>query len=119
MESWNGESTSRLLGKIGEALKGRRLQRNISQEELSKLSGVSLASITRLETGKGNISLANMLAILKALEIADELKNIFSPPETSPTLLAKAVTGKTMERVKRSHSREIEKVEGWKWGEDK
>ena len=119
MENWNIESTPRLLEKIGESLKGRRLQKNISQEELSERSGVSLASITRLETGKGNTSLSNLLAILKTLEIADDLKIIFSSPEISPTLLAKAVTGKTLERVKRSYLNEEEKGEKWKWGEDK
>lgn len=119
MKNWNTENTSNLLAKIGESLKGRRLQKNISQEELADLSGVSLASITRLETGKGNTSLANLLAILKALEIADELKNIFSPPEVSPALLAKAVTGKTLERVKRTHSADKKTTTEWKWGEDK
>lgn len=119
MKDWNVESNSLLLEKIGESIKGRRLQKNISQEELSEMSGVSVASITRLETGKGNTSLTNLLSILKILEMADELKTIFTPPEVSPTLIAKAVRGKTLERVKRSHLPEAE-IEGeWKWGEDK
>lgn len=119
MDNWNLESNSLLLEKIGASIKGRRLQKNVSQEELSEMSGVSVASITRLETGKGNTSLTNLLSILKILEMADELKTIFTPPEVSPTLLAKAVRGKTLERVKRSHLPETEKEGEWKWGEDK
>lgn len=119
MKDWNSENTARLLVKIGESVKGRRLQKNISQEELSRMSGVSLPSITRLETGKGNISLSNLLGILKALEIANELKSFFPSPEISPTLLGKAITGKTLERVKRSHGGEIKNETEWKWGDDK
>lgn len=119
VENWNTENASKLLFKIGESLKGRRLQKNISQEELANISGVSLASITRLETGKGNTSLTNLLAIMKALKIADELKIIFPPPELSPALLAKAVTGKTLKRVKRTPLADKEKVTEWKWGENK
>lgn len=119
MEDWNLESTPRLLQKIGESIKGKRLQKSLSQEELSVASGVSLASITRLERGKGNTSLANLLAILKALGVAGELQSIFGPPEISPTLLAKAIKGKTRERVKRSKSSKRKEKGEWKWGEDK
>ena len=119
MDNWNIESHSLLLEKIGESIKGRRLQKNISQEELSEMSGVSVASITRLETGKGNTSITNLLSILKILEMADELKSVFTPPDVSPTLLAKAIRGKTLERVKRSHLAETENDGEWKWGEDK
>jgi transcriptional regulator with XRE-family HTH domain len=119
MKNWNVESNAWLLEKIGESIKGRRLQKNISQEELSEMSGVSVASITRLETGKGNTSLTNLLSILKILEIADELRTIFTPPEHSPALLAKAVKGKTLVRVKRSNLSEADKTGEWKWGDDK
>jgi transcriptional regulator with XRE-family HTH domain len=118
-ENWNAESTPKLLEQIGESIKGKRLQKNISQDELSHLSGVSLASITRLETGRGNTSLVNLLAILKALGAADELQSVFGPPESSPILLARAVSGKTLERVKRTQSLKKKEKDEWKWGEDK
>lgn len=118
MNDWNKESNASLLRRIGASVKGSRLQKNISQSDLAQISGVSLASITRLETGKGNTSLGNLLAILKALEIADKLKGTFSAPEESPALLAKASSHKTQERVKRSVIDEAEDEE-WKWGEDR
>lgn len=117
MDEWNKKSNEQLAEIIGESVKGRRLQKNISQDELSELSGVSKASITRFETGKGNISLLNLLSIMKALEMAEELKAIFKMPETSPALLAKANLKKTKERVRRS-KKSKETDENWQWGED-
>jgi transcriptional regulator with XRE-family HTH domain len=66
-----------LIKIIGSYVKQRRLQKNISQVELAERSGISMASITRFETGKGNISLQNLISILKILGLADELKVFF------------------------------------------
>jgi transcriptional regulator with XRE-family HTH domain len=117
--SWNKETTTRLLEIIGQSLKARRVAQDISQADLAKLSGVSHASIARLETGKGNISLENLLLILKALDMLDELKVIFREKEISPSLLAKATTKKTKERVRKSKALNELKPTAWKWGDEK
>jgi transcriptional regulator with XRE-family HTH domain len=117
--NWNKETTARLIEVIGQSVKSRRVAKEISQEALAKLSGVSHASIARFETGKGNISLENLLLILKALEMADELKIIFKEKELSPTLLAKATTKKTKERVRKSQKKNELKSTAWKWGDEK
>jgi predicted transcriptional regulator len=119
VSNWAEKSNAKLLEMIGESVRGRRLQLNISQGALSTLSGVSKTSITRFETGKGNISLSNLLSILKTLEMVDELKIIFKKPESSPALLAKALSKKTQERVKRSRNIPEKVSENWQWGEDK
>lgn len=116
---WNNETTTRLLKVIGQSVKARRVIKELSQEALAKLSGVSHASIARFETGKGNISLENLLLILKALEIADELKIIFKDKDVSPSLLAKATTKKTKERVRKSQKKSELKSTAWKWGDEK
>lgn len=118
---WNKEATSRLLEAIGKAVKARRVAKEISQDALAKLSGVSHASIARFETGKGNISLVNLLAILKAMEMADELEIIFKDKEISPTQLAKAKTKKTKERERVRKSQKISELKStaWKWGDEK
>ena len=117
--NWNKETTTRLLEVIGKAVKSRRVTKEISQDALAKLSGVSHASIARFETGKGNISLVNLLLILKALEMADELKIIFNEKEISPTQLAKAKIKKTRERVRKSQKICELKSTAWKWGDEK
>ena len=54
-----------------------RKRRLISQEKLASLSGVSYGSIKRFEA-TGQISLISLTKIAMALDIADELRNIFT-----------------------------------------
>ena len=116
---WNNESVSRLREVIGRSIRLRRVGKELSQDDLAKLSGVSHASIARFETGKGNISLENLLLILKALEMAHELKMIFKEEELSPALIAKASTKKIRERVRKSQKKTRLKSTSWKWGDEK
>ena len=67
-----------LVKMIGKTAKLRRLQKNISQEKLAEICGISLASVTRFETGRGNISLQNLLSILRALDMTDSFKTLFA-----------------------------------------
>jgi len=116
--NWNQATNKQLLQIIGHSLKLRRLSRELSQQELSKLSGVSLASIARFEKGKGNISLKNLLLIMQSLGIADELKIIFNELEASPSQIAKATTKKTRERVRKSRKEKQILGNVWKWGDE-
>ena len=54
-----------------------RKRRKISQQKLADLSGVSYGSIKRFETS-GQISLLALTKIAMELDMADELRNIFS-----------------------------------------
>ncbi len=49
---------------LGSTLKQRRYLLHISQEELSKLSGVGIKTIYAVEQGKGNPSLVILLKLL-------------------------------------------------------
>lgn len=117
--TWNKETNKKLLEIIGQSIKIQRLSREISQDQLAKLSGVSHASIARFETGKGNISLSNLLLIMKALEMADELKAIFKEIDHTPSLLARATTKKIRVRVRKSRKSAELKPGIWKWGDEK
>ena len=61
------------------ALRVRKIRKRlkISQQKLADLSGVSYGSIKRFETS-GQISLLALTKIAMALDMADELRNIFS-----------------------------------------
>ena len=52
-------------------------RRSITQEKLASISGVSYGSIKRFET-TGQISLLSLTKIAIALDLADELRNIFT-----------------------------------------
>ncbi|MBR1815540.1 MAG: helix-turn-helix transcriptional regulator [Lachnospiraceae bacterium] len=67
---------------IANKIKNIRKRRKLSQLALSELSGVSYGSIKRFEA-TGDISLKSLTRIAIALNIADDLKNIFSDIEYS------------------------------------
>jgi len=118
IDNWTHENTYKLLQLIGQSVKTRRLQRNISQIELSRLSGISLNSITRFETGKGNINLYSLISILKALDMTNALESVFSANPITPSLLAKAARkSNVQQRVRRAKVKADRSP--WSWKEDK
>ena len=64
---------------ISTILKGRRATLNISQQELSEMAGVSLATIKDLERGLGNPSLKTLerIAVVLGLELTLTRKQTF------------------------------------------
>ena len=52
-------------------------RRKISQERLSEMSGVSYGSVKRFES-TGNISLLSLTKIAIALDLAEEIRNMFT-----------------------------------------
>ena len=62
---------------LANAVREARTELGLSQEKLAAMSGVSHGSIKRFET-TGQISLISLTKIAMALDIADELRNIFT-----------------------------------------
>lgn len=62
---------------MAQRVRNIRKRRSISQEKLASMSGVSYGSVKRFES-TGQISLLSLTKIAMALDIADELRNIFS-----------------------------------------
>jgi len=118
MQDWNKKNSLELIQIIGIRLKHMRIQKGYTQEELAKLSGVSRPSIVRLETGSGNTSLENILAIMKTLGTANDLKLVFEEENISPLLLAKSTKNLLKERV-RPVKEKSKHLEEWQWEEDK
>ena len=77
MEQFVWETAEELDQKLAQRVRNIRKRRAISQEKLSSMSGVSYGSIKRFET-TGQISLISLTKIAMALDIADELRNIFT-----------------------------------------
>lgn len=76
-----------ILKKIGAKLKEIRLEANIKQKELSEKSGLSMFSISQMETGH-NTSLLSLIQVLKALDRIDMLEPFMREREVDPELLA-------------------------------
>ena len=57
------------LLRIGDNIRTVRRQRGYSQEEFADIAGFSRSYYTEIETGKRNISVLNLIKILKALKV--------------------------------------------------
>ena len=77
MEGFIWETAEELDLKLAQRVRNIRKRRSISQAKLASMSGVSYGSVKRFES-TGQISLLSLTKIAMALDIADELRNIFS-----------------------------------------
>ncbi|MFC2007713.1 helix-turn-helix domain-containing protein [Chloroflexota bacterium] len=68
------------LLKIGDNIRTVRKQRGYSQEEFADIAGFSRSYYTEIETGKRNISVLNLIKIIKALKVdPNELIGFLKP----------------------------------------
>lgn len=80
MEAFVWETAEEMDQKLAERVRKIRKRREISQEELSKKSGVSYGSIKRFET-TGMISLLSLTKIAVALDCSNEIREMFAEVE--------------------------------------
>lgn len=75
---------------LGNRFRTYRIACQMTQREVSEKSGVSLLTIRRFELGKTyNITLSNLIALLKAIDMADGLDELLPPMPPSPYAMAK------------------------------
>ena len=67
---------------LAQDFRKRRIEKNMTREEIAKKSGVAVSNIVRFEQ-KGLISLKNLIGIAIAIEYTSEVKNIFAEPKYS------------------------------------
>ena len=89
-----------LLVEIGQRVQKRRLNLNISQEELSRTSGVSRTAICHLEAGN-SVTMLSLLGILRGLDCLGEIEAFLPPDQISPIQLAK-LEGSVRQRARKS-----------------
>lgn len=77
MNEYIWETAEELDKKLADRVRLIRKRRSISQEKLAQISGVSFGSVKRFET-TGQISLISLTKIAMALDIADDLRQIFT-----------------------------------------
>ena len=77
MEKFIWETAEELDQKLAQRVRNIRKRRSISQEKLASMSGVSYGSIKRFENS-GQISLISFTKIAMALDIADDIRNLFT-----------------------------------------
>ena len=66
--------------KLAEDFRHRRVEKNLTREQLAEMAGVAVSNIVRFEQ-KGLISLSNLIALALALGYTSEIKNLFTTPK--------------------------------------
>jgi transcriptional regulator with XRE-family HTH domain len=107
-------SDSIVLEEIGRRLARTRLERNLSQEQLAGESGVSKATIERLEAG-APIKSTSLIRVLRSLGRLDALDRLLPEPLPSPVERLR-LQGRRRQRA-RSPQKEGE-AEPWRWGDE-
>ncbi len=77
-----------ILKTLGERIRKRRININLSQMALAEKAGISRRTVQAIEMGN-SISMDKFIAILRAMDSLDGLDNFMPEVEISPLLLAK------------------------------
>lgn len=103
------ETNDIIIKEIGKRLKARRIALEITQKELSIESGVSQRTISGLENGE-NISLDNLLSILRILRLLQEINLLFPEQKVNPFDVLNYGYSK-----KRASSKNTKTSSSWEW----
>lgn len=63
-----------IMNEVGKVIKERRLSLSITQRELAALAGIGINTLTKIERGEANPSLAVMDKIFNTLGLEVEIK---------------------------------------------
>ena len=98
MNSYNLMSNVEIIEDIANKIKRKRLAMNLSQEELSKKTGISVHAISNIENGK-SFSLDNLIKIMRALNCINNLENIIPVVLYDPYLALDKKEEKKKEKI--------------------
>lgn len=82
MKFHKSDNPSYIAEVIGLRLKRARLNRDMTQVEVADRAWVSKRTVLKAE--KGDVRLADLIAILRALEMLDEINSFLPEPPLSP-----------------------------------
>jgi transcriptional regulator with XRE-family HTH domain len=106
------ETNEVILKEIGKRMKSKRIAMNLTQKELAHESGVSQRTISGFENGE-NISLENVIAILRVLKQIQEINLLFPEEKTNPFDVIQL--GNKRQRVS---TKKTSKKNTWNWNEE-
>jgi len=92
-----------ILQKIGDKMRELRLEQNMKQKELAEKSGLSMFSISQMETGH-NTSVQSLVQVLRALGRLDMIEPFLKAKEIDPQTLAKFIQSQQSQRKRVSRN---------------
>lgn len=82
LDNFSLESVDDVAMKMANDFRTRRIEKNLTREQVAEKSGIAVSNIVRFEQ-KGLISLKNLIGIAMALDYTSEIKTIFEQPKYS------------------------------------
>jgi transcriptional regulator with XRE-family HTH domain len=112
----SGHSDATVLAELGRRLARTRLERNLTQEQLATESGVSKATVERLEAGDP-VKSTSLIRVLRAMGRLEALDSLLPEPLPSPVERRK-LQGQRRQRA-RSSRKDVPADSGpWRWGDE-
>jgi len=87
-QNWAAMTDPAIVKELCRSLKQMRLNKNLSQEQVAKMSGLNRVTISRMEAGRA-ATLLTIVQVLRALDKLDILIIFSEEPEISPIKLLK------------------------------
>ena len=82
LDSYTLSNPDDIAREIADAFRKRRIEKNLTREQVAEQSGVAVSNIVRFEQ-KGLISLKNLIGIAIAMGYTSEIKGLFDQPKYS------------------------------------
>lgn len=98
---WQIQTENQILERLAKRLKDYRIRKSFTQKDLAEKSGVSLASIQKIEQGK-SVSFNLLLAVLRSLRLLNNLEALVPDVSISPIELLKE-QGAKKQRVRKKN----------------
>lgn len=112
----SGTSDAAILKELGDRLARRRLRENLTQAKLAHEAGISKRTLIRLESGESG-QLANLIRVLRALDLLGNLESVVPLPSPSPLELLRAKP-KERRRASPASKRRTPPRSNWTWGDE-
>jgi transcriptional regulator with XRE-family HTH domain len=97
------QSPTRIILFLGQRFKATRIALQITQQEVSEKTGISMSTIRRFENGLTfNLTLAHFIAMLQAIGFADNLDDVIPEMLPDPNQLFKM---QNKQRKRASHGK--------------
>ncbi|UIR56344.1 helix-turn-helix domain-containing protein [Sphingobacterium sp. SRCM116780] len=104
-------SDAAILREIGEFVKAKRIDHNLTQDEVAERAAISRSTLSLTERGE-NIGLINLLKVLRVLDALYVFDLFKVEPKISPMLLAKE-DEKKRKRASKSNPQITKDDLGW------
>ena len=101
-----------VLVEIGGRIRQKRLNKNKTHNELAVLTGISRATISKVEKGEST-SLLTIVTILRALDSIDQLDLFLPSTLVDPGTIARLESHKRQ----RASKKKSDPPTAWEWGE--